>query len=147
MIARDTEGNLWEMDFTVEGEPMPAPRPRFTKFGHAYMPSDYVERKEVIADLAEKTMQGYNPMKGELEMVLIFAMKPPKSLNKTDTYLCMCGEKRPVKRGDIDNLSKTIMDSLNGVAYFDDSQVVTLVSTKIYAKDKPYTKITVRKTS
>lgn len=147
MIARDTQGNLWEVEFTVQGEPMPAPRPRFTSFGHTYMPSNYTERKETIAELAKKSMQGYEPMQGELEMVLIFAMKPPKSLKKTDVYLCMCGEKRPVKRGDIDNLSKTIMDSLNGIAYKDDSQVVTLKSTKIYANGEPYTKIVVKKTS
>lgn len=147
MIARDTQGNLWELEFVVQGEPMPAPRPRFTSFGHTYMPSHYTERKEAIADIAEKEMQGHKPMQGELEMVLVFAMRPPKSFKKTDVYLCMCGEKRPVKRGDIDNLSKTIMDSLNGIAYKDDSQVVTLSSSKIYAKGEPYTKIIVKKTS
>jgi Holliday junction resolvase RusA-like endonuclease len=33
-------------------------------------------------------------------------------------------------RGDLDNYAKTILDSLNGVAYSDDSQIVTLTVEK-----------------
>lgn len=33
---------------------------------------------------------------------------------------------RPQKRGDIDNILKVLLDSLNGVAYVDDSQIVEL---------------------
>jgi Holliday junction resolvase RusA-like endonuclease len=40
--------------------------------------------------------------------------------------------KRP-KKPDIDNLIKSVCDGLNGVAYKDDSQIVKLTSSKIFA--------------
>jgi Holliday junction resolvase RusA-like endonuclease len=33
-------------------------------------------------------------------------------------------------RSDVDNLAKTILDALNGVVWFDDSQVKSLIATK-----------------
>lgn len=33
---------------------------------------------------------------------------------------------RPQKRGDLDNISKCLLDSLNGIAYADDSQIVEM---------------------
>ena len=42
----------------------------------------------------------------------------------------------PLKKPDIDNCIKVILDSLNGIAYKDDSQVVSLKIEKYYA-DKP----------
>ena len=33
---------------------------------------------------------------------------------------------RPAKRGDIDNASKALLDSLNGIAWNDDSQIIEM---------------------
>ena len=43
---------------------------------------------------------------------------------------------RPTKKPDADNISKIILDALNGLAYYDDNQVVTLRIDKCYAKDE-----------
>ncbi|MDF2537449.1 MAG: Holliday junction resolvase [Herbinix sp.] len=43
---------------------------------------------------------------------------------------------RPTKKPDIDNIAKVILDALNGIAYKDDTQVVTLEVRKFY-KDTP----------
>ena len=39
------------------------------------------------------------------------------------------------KKCDCDNLAKSILDSLNGIAYDDDSQVCRLIVEKIYGEN------------
>ena len=46
-------------------------------------------------------------------------------------------------RCDIDNLIKSVADSLNGVIWDDDDQIVELHATKNYDKDRPRVEITV----
>ena len=52
----------------------------------------------------------------------------------------LSGAIRPTKKPDIDNIVKIVLDSLNGVAYIDDSQVVALLVEKHYA-EKPCVEI------
>lgn len=49
----------------------------------------------------------------------------------------------PIVKPDIDKLSRTILDALNGVAYVDDSQVVCLHTRKFYG-DNPGVVVAVR---
>lgn len=44
------------------------------------------------------------------------------------------GEISYIKKIDSDNLAKSILDALNGVAYDDDSQVCLLIVQKLYAE-------------
>ena len=46
----------------------------------------------------------------------------------------LSGEIKPTKKPDIDNITKCILDGLNGVAYRDDTQVVEVSAKKIYAE-------------
>eukprot|EP00543_Licmophora_paradoxa_P006569 CAMPEP_0202455834 /NCGR_PEP_ID=MMETSP1360-20130828/13268_1 /ASSEMBLY_ACC=CAM_ASM_000848 /TAXON_ID=515479 /ORGANISM="Licmophora paradoxa, Strain CCMP2313" /LENGTH=60 /DNA_ID=CAMNT_0049075513 /DNA_START=266 /DNA_END=448 /DNA_ORIENTATION=- len=41
----------------------------------------------------------------------------------------------PTSRVDVDNLAKFVLDSLNGVLYHDDRQVVELIAIKRYDND------------
>jgi Holliday junction resolvase RusA-like endonuclease len=47
---------------------------------------------------------------------------------------------RPTKRPDWDNLGKLVSDSLNGLAYKDDSQIVEATAAKYYS-DRPRVEI------
>ena len=58
-----------------------------------------------------------------------------KGLNKKGLDK-LSGAIRPTKKPDIDNIEKIILDSLNGIAYKDDSQVVESNTSKHYA-EKP----------
>ncbi|XZN30187.1 RusA family crossover junction endodeoxyribonuclease [Clostridium perfringens] len=42
---------------------------------------------------------------------------------------------KPTKKPDVDNIAKIILDSLNGVAYKDDSQIVDLRIIKSYTEE------------
>jgi len=46
----------------------------------------------------------------------------------------LSGEIRPTKKPDADNIAKILLDSLNSIAYKDDSQVVRLVVEKHYSE-------------
>lgn len=57
----------------------------------------------------------------------------PKSYSKKKTIACLEGKIRPTTKPDLDNITKAILDALNGVAWYDDSQVVSLTINKYYA--------------
>ena len=50
---------------------------------------------------------------------------------------------RPQRRGDLDNSSKALLDSLNGIAWGDDSQIVELHMFREDDKDRPRAEIEV----
>ena len=51
---------------------------------------------------------------------------------------------RPTKKPDFDNISKVIADSLNGIAYKDDAQIVSAIFQKYYS-DEPRVEVTITK--
>jgi Holliday junction resolvase RusA-like endonuclease len=97
-------------------------RPRMTRFGKAYTPKETVEYEKEIASL----------YKGPMFVDELLSMKLRFTVEGTELLL----EKleinpnvKPVKSkltGDIDNYAKSILDALNGVAYADDKQIVSL---------------------
>ena len=56
----------------------------------------------------------------------------PKSVSVKDKEKMLAGIIRPAKKPDIDNVIKIVLDSLNGVAYADDKQVVSVSGSKHY---------------
>ena len=58
---------------------------------------------------------------------------PPKSVSKKNRAEMLCGSIKPLKKPDMDNIVKVVADALNGVAYHDDTQIVSVSAKKIYA--------------
>ena len=58
----------------------------------------------------------------------------PASASKKRQAAMEAGEIRPVKKPDADNVCKVICDSLNGVAYRDDTQIVDCMVRKFYGE-------------
>jgi Holliday junction resolvase RusA-like endonuclease len=56
----------------------------------------------------------------------------PKSASKKLQEKMLSGAVRPTKKPDCDNIIKAVLDALNGVAYYDDSQVVKICIRKRY---------------
>jgi crossover junction endodeoxyribonuclease RusA len=50
---------------------------------------------------------------------------------------------RPAKRGDLDNSTKILLDSLIGIAYTDDSQIVRIVAERYDDKRNPRVEVEV----
>ena len=73
------------------------------------------------------------PFLGPLEVSITAALPVPRSWSKKKRARAMRKEVAPTKHPDIDNYAKQI-DALNGVVFVDDSQIVSLIVSKLYAE-------------
>ena len=91
-------------------------------------------------------MSGLPKFMGAVEVEIQFTLPVPKSWSKQKHKECLAGNVHHTKRPDIDNMAKSVLDALNGVAYPDDSQVVCLRIRKGYG-EKGETTIAIREFS
>ena len=121
--------NIW-----IEAKPFPAPRPRVTKTG-TYNDPKYTSYKKALGLIAKSKIK--KPLENEVKVTIVFFYETPKSWSKKKKELANWHKSKP----DIDNLIKTVLDALNGIAYKDDGQVVAIVASKMYTTDKSGTSI------
>lgn len=117
---------------TVYDTPVPKARPRVTvqngkARGYTPVKTQQAEWRIRTAWIAE---HGTEPMTGPLTLTLVVWRTPPTSMSRKRRLTA-----EPTVRPDLDNFLKTLLDSLNGVAYMDDSQVVCIVARKCYVRD------------
>lgn len=122
---------------TIYLEPIPKGRPKFSMFHghvHTYTPKKTADYEKKIADAYIK-MSGHKFDKGiPLAVNIFFGMPIPKSTTKKNKSLMLEGRLKHTKKPDIDNLIKSVLDGLNGVAWEDDSQIVRLSANKYYSQ-------------
>ena len=58
----------------------------------------------------------------------------PQVFNKEKKQQAITNRIRPMTKPDTDNILKVVLDALNGVAYYDDKQVISIVCEKWYAE-------------
>lgn len=123
-------------EFTIQGEPKGKARPRFGQ-GHTYTPKATAEYEAKVGYEYTRQCEGYKfSFDGDKRPVSIcinafFAI--PKSASKKVKAQMVIGDIKPTKKPDADNIAKIIMDGLNGIAFDDDAQVVSLVVNKLYS--------------
>ena len=123
------------MLFRIDGQPKGKGRPRFTKTGHAYTPGETLNYENLIA--WEYKQAGGKLFDSGYILICIDAFyRIPKSITKAKRAMIEKGVLRPAVKPDIDNVTKAILDALNGVAYRDDTQVVFVSAMKHYS-DEP----------
>lgn len=130
----DSQLALW-----LPGDPVPAPRPRVTRWG-TYFPRSYAEWLERARSAAREGWRG--PLVAAPEPVYVFLKvwcARPKSHYGTGrnsgTVKPKYLEKFPVPLGDVDNYAKGPLDALTGVTYEDDTQVCGLLVKKRWLTD------------
>ena len=131
--------------FTVYGEPKGKGRPRFnTKTGHAITPKDTVSYENLVK-LEWQTAYGTEnfPKEAMLDMRILAYYGIPKSKSKKIKEQMAKGLLRPTKKPDMDNVVKIIADSLNQVAYRDDTQIVDCQCRKFYS-DSPRVEVMIK---
>jgi Holliday junction resolvase RusA-like endonuclease len=125
--------------FSISVTPRPKGRPRATvRGGFAKLYTDTETRKyeAAIKKVAEQFMAGRAPLEGPLSVSLRFRLQPPKSMTKRLRAAVLAGEEAYMGSSDLDNYIKSASDSLNGVCWRDDVQIVRLFATKA-AAEKP----------
>ena len=94
-------------------KPMTAPRPRFSRVGHAYNPKKYAAYLDTLKYLIQSKHAG-----------IIFA----EPLILDVDFFFMDRHHR-----DIDNLHKPVMDACSGIIYKNDSIIQAVVAKKFFA--------------
>jgi len=141
-----------EVRFTVPGEPTGKGRPQ-TKVLYSEkgfmdkktgkvrntMVNNVTPKKTVIYENLVKSlyMEKYPeerfPDDAMLDMRILAYYGIPKSKSKTIKEQMLKGILRPTKKPDMDNVVKAIADSLNQIAYRDDTQIVDCQCRKFYS--------------
>lgn len=131
---------LNEIRFTVFGDPIPKARPR-TVNGHTYTPERTRVHEEKIAMVYKSQYRDFAFKRGEpLRIVVDAYFKIAKSDKKTVKEDKALGKIRPTGVPDADNVQKAVQDAVNGLAYYDDSQIVEATVRKWYSNE-PRTEI------
>lgn len=117
----------------IPGEPVAKARPRITEYG-AYTPAKTKNYESLVKELYF-IKHGQTLLDGELSVNIKAYFKIPKSISKKKREMMINKDIRPIKRPDLDNVMKSITDALNGVAYKDDSQIVSANIEKFYSEE------------
>ncbi len=133
LLSREAEGSV---SITLALAPVPAARPRVSRFG-TYYPKTYrnwmLDAAKQLSDLPDPTFfwSKSQPLYVEVEAV---CKRPAKPTNR-------------YPMGDVDNYAKAIIDAIqkDGRVFADDKQVVWCVATKRYAvgAEEPFSRITI----
>lgn len=103
------------MKFFVPGNAIPKQSFRYSRTG-GYTDPRVTAWQSTIGYFAE--LNGVEVRKGKAKVTLLFLLKDRR-------------------RRDLDNLSKAVLDALNGIAWVDDTQVVDLHIVKAITRESP----------
>ena len=122
-----------EYCISIPGAPKGKGRPRFSRGGHAYTPESTRDYEDTVKAIWLNTL-GKVTYTADIPLYCIITanFELPKSTSKKQRAEMLSGEKRPIKRPDLDNVAKLVLDSLNGVAFYDDAQIISLYVVKTY---------------
>jgi len=131
--------------FEVPGKPQGKRRARFFRAGHfikSHADPQTVNYETFIREMFCLAYPGFMPLEGALGVEIKACCGMPKA-SKKKRALMESGELRPATKPEPDNIAKVVLDALTGLAFKNDSQVVTLIVKKTYA-DRPRVEIEVR---
>lgn len=133
-------------EFCIYGEPKGKGRPRFsTVCGHVHTrtPAETVLYENLVKTEYWQQVGIRFPDDAMLDIQILAYYAIPKSVSKKRRQAMINEEIRPTKKPDADNVCKIICDSLNGIAYRDDTQIVDCMVRKFYS-DTPRVTVTIR---
>lgn len=109
----------FQIDFTPTKR-----RPRIKRNGQSYDPKENQREKRAMVAAFNAQCGSVAPFEGAVAVKVDIYRRMPKNrpkkvLRERDTY-----------KPDADNIAKAVLDAMNGLAFVDDSQVVSLSVTK-----------------
>lgn len=136
-----------QIKFSVPGQPFGKQRPKFSRAGQhvkTYTPGETVIYENLVKLMYQQMAKGKMFSEGAmLDVCIIAYYEIPKSTSQKRRKLMLEHKIRPTKKPDWDNIGKIICDSLNLVAYHDDSTVVDAQVRKFYSEN-PRVDVTIR---
>lgn len=120
--------------FIIYGNPVGKGRPRATREGRMYTPKQTVSYENLVKiSYLDQVPENERWHEGFLSAKIIAYYAIAKSKSKKAQAQMEEGTIKPDKKPDVDNIAKVILDSLNGVAFYDDKAVVDLIVKKRYS--------------
>lgn len=119
--------------FTIPGKPMGKQRPRITRAGHAFTPSETVSYENLVKICFLEAYPDWVPTSSEITMHVFAEFPIPASWPKKKKQQALDGKIHP-RKPDWDNIGKIISDGLNAVAYVDDAQIYLCTVDKRYSE-------------
>lgn len=134
--------------FSIPGQPMGKQRPRVVhngSFSQAFTPKETVSYENLVRVMYREAARGKRFTDEDMLDVRVIAYYSiPKSTSKKKREMMLEHKIRPGKKPDWDNIGKIICDSLNTVAYRDDSSIVDAQVRKFYSEN-PRVDVTIRR--
>ena len=129
--------------FVIEGECVPKARAKYNRFGGSYGKS--FERQKAYEKKVSESLieQGAVSTEKAVSIRIKIFKGYLKSWTKKQQREADLGVLRAVKRPDLDNYIKSVIDGSNGILFDDDSQMVHLEAMKGYSRE-PRVEIEVR---
>jgi Holliday junction resolvase RusA-like endonuclease len=121
---------------TLPGIPRGKGRPRFSRAGafvRTYTDAKTQSYEGALRMAASVAMEGRPPAAGPLDLMMVATFPVPASWSKRKRQAALDGLVHPTGRPDCDNIAKSI-DSLNGIVWRDDSQIVSATIKKVYGE-------------
>lgn len=99
---------------------------------HTYTPENTASYENLVKVMYLQQV-GRKRLTGALQARIQAFYAIPNSWSKKRKAEANDGVERPKTKPDLDNCCKIILDALNGIAFYDDKQVVELYASKHYA--------------
>lgn len=132
-----------KVDFVIQGKVQAKQRPRFNRYsGRTYTPNETIAYENWVRTCYLEKYKDKELMEKPLKVIIKAYFEIPKSTSKKRKQQMLDDEILPMVKPDTDNIAKSILDSLNGIAYKDDKQVAELIVYKFY-NDTPYVNVTI----
>lgn len=132
--------------FEVGGDVIGKGRPRFTRTGKPY--TDIRTRlyeKKIRRAFIEAGGEELADCPVHIDIETVAGIQ--KSVSKATKSRRLSGQELAIKKPDVDNVSKIVLDALNGLAYPDDVNVVSMRVIKGRYEDEPRLIVRIRESS
>ena len=130
-------------EFEVPGKIIGKGRPRLNSYtGVVYTPTRTKDYESLVEQYFLLKYPRCKVLEGRIKVSIIAYFSIPKTTKKADINEMLENNISPTKKPDIDNIVKSILDSMNKFAFKDDNQITKLEVEKKYSiEDKVYVKI------
>lgn len=124
-------------EFEVPGTIKGKGRPRVNSYtGMIYTPTTTKDYESLIEQYFILKYPKFKTLEGRLAVNIIATFNIPKSTKKADKEKMAENEISPIKKPDIDNIVKIILDAMNKFAFKDDTQITKLNVEKLYGEEE-----------
>ena len=130
-------------EFEVPGKIIGKGRPRLNSYtGVVYTPTRTKDYESLVEQYFLLKYPRFKALEGRIKINIIAYFSIPKTTKKADINEMLENNISPTKKPDIDNIVKSILDSMNKFAFKDDNQITKIEVEKKYSiEDKVYVKI------